>query len=91
MKFEWDEKKARSNKAKHGVSFDIAPRMDLKNADVSVDSDLDYGEERLIATGLIDVDLYVMVYTERDDVIRVISLRRATKWEIDGYFQVSPG
>ncbi len=86
MQFEWDGTKERANRAKHGVSFDIVSRFDLKNADISVDSDLDYGEERLKAIGLIGADVYVLIYVEKTDVIRVISLRKARKAEIDGYF-----
>lgn len=86
MKFEWDESKARSNKAKHGVDFRLAPRFDISNAVVSIDTDMDYSEERLKAIGLIGVNVYVMIYVERGDTIRVISLRKANVREIDGYF-----
>lgn len=87
MKFEWDAAKARINQTKHRVKFDIVSRFDFANALISVDDLIDHGEERLVATGLIDADVYVLVYVERPDSLRVISLRKATRREIEEYVQ----
>lgn len=87
MQFEWDEKKARSNKAKHGVDFEAVRAFDFDTALYVVDEATDYGEERILATGLIGARFYTMVFTERDERIRVISLRRATKTEIRKFYE----
>jgi len=81
MQFEWDEKKARSNKNKHRIDFELAPLFEFNNAVVTIDDDVDYGEERLKAVGSIRGDIYVMVYIETEDVVRVISLRKADRRE----------
>ena len=49
----------------------------------------DYGEERLVCFGLLEVDVVVMVYTERPRGPRVISLRKAEKHETRYYRQVA--
>ncbi|TPL91057.1 BrnT family toxin [Mesorhizobium sp. B2-3-12] len=87
MLFEWDETKARTNRAKHGVDFAIASSFDFANALVRLDDSEDFGEDRLVAIGLIEAGVYVMVYVERGDAVRVISLRRATRQEIMDYVE----
>ena len=46
-----------------------------------------YGEERWEATGLIGVRLHTLVFTEREDRIRVISLRKATPDEMKEFYE----
>ncbi|UVK54945.1 BrnT family toxin [Mesorhizobium sp. AR02] len=87
MLFEWDENKARTNRAKHGVDFAIAPSFDFANAVIRLDDSEDFGEDRLVAIGLIEASVYVMVYVERRHAIRVISLRKATRQEITDYVE----
>lgn len=87
MIFEWNDRKERLNRIKHKVGFDLAPAFDFANALISIDDDLIYGEERLKATGVIGADVYVLVYVERGDVIRVISLRKATRKEVRDYVE----
>ena len=87
MNFEWDPEKARRNKARHGVSFELVRSFDLDNAKIVEDDDIDYGESRLVAVGLIRDRIYVLVFVERGDVIRVISLRKANKKEADEYVE----
>jgi uncharacterized DUF497 family protein len=48
-----------------------------------------YGEERWVMIGVAGSDLICVVYTERQDRIRIISARRATKNEKDRYFEQS--
>jgi uncharacterized protein len=82
LEFEWSDAKARANARKHGVTFD---RAKLAFADphavAAVDDREDYDEERSILLGLAEGPLLFVVYTERDDRIRIISARRATKHE----------
>ena len=87
MHFEWDAAKARINRTKHGVDFGLAEEFDFANAVIAIDDSEIYDEERLVAAGIIGVTVYVMVYVERDETVRVISLRRATKKEIASYVE----
>lgn len=92
MDFEWDEQKASSNLAKHGVSFDEATAVfDDTNRLEELDASDDH-EERWRAIGLAPSGVFFIVYTERDGgVIRMISARVATRHEQDRYYrQVSP-
>ena len=77
----WDERKRRSNLAKHGVDLALAVDFDWDNAIIEEDANEEYGEQREQATGLIGVTLYVYIYTLRGDDDRAISLRPATKAE----------
>lgn len=87
MEFEWDRDKARRNLAKHGVSFDEAKTVfddplyvDFFDPDHSAD------EERYIIVGQSRQDrLLVVSYTERKNLIRLISVREATRSEKDAY------
>jgi uncharacterized protein len=82
MDFEWDTEKAEVNLSKHGIRFDDAIRVFADNCRIiNVDNRKDYGEERLITTGHIENRLCVVVYTEKLDVIRIISARKANKKE----------
>ena len=58
MRFEWDENKARSNKAKHGIDFELAYAFDFDTALCVIDDTMDYGEERILAIGLIGARLH---------------------------------
>jgi uncharacterized DUF497 family protein len=82
LEFEWDDAKARSNLAKHRVSFDEAVEAfrDVYGFH-SVDRSMNYDEERLVGIGMANGIIYHVSYTERGDCIRVISARRATKAE----------
>ena len=82
MNFEWDEAKAASNFAKHGVPFEFA-RDVFKDpfAIERTDNRRDYGEERYVLLGIISNRMIVVVYTMRGDVIRIISARGAEPWE----------
>ncbi len=89
MEFEWDDRKARSNLQLHGVSFEIAKSLwQDRNAIEIVDDRNDYGEERLIRISMASEDvLLVVVFTEREDRIRIISARRTSVNEQKQYFR----
>jgi uncharacterized DUF497 family protein len=78
----WDNAKAVSNEAKHGVPFDYAARvfLDDDRADLDASRNAD-GEERRKAVGRIEGRLYCVVYTMRGSVCRIISARRANAKE----------
>ncbi len=54
------------------------------------DDRYDYGEERFITFGILERRVVVVVHTENDDSIRIISIRRATKYEEKVYFSQIP-
>ena len=84
-KIEFDPAKNRRNVAKHGMSLNDARQFEWGSAAVWMDLREDYGEERMIALGYIGNRLYYMVYVERRDACRVISLRRANQREVKRY------
>ena len=86
MKFEWDEGKNKTNLQKHGIDFNDVAELFNQPMLVLLDSRDDYDEERWIGIGMLFELVCVTVYTEReDDVIRIISARKATKREAIAY------
>ncbi len=85
MDCEWDEAKAASNLRKHGVDFaDAAGVLDDPLALSMPDDDAE--EERFIAIGSDFLGrMLVVVYAQRDERIRLISARRATRAERNAY------
>ena len=86
MQYEWDEIKNQTNIEKHGIDF--ADAVDIFNHPMLelLDEREDYGEDRWISIGLIKSLVGVVIYAERhDDVIRIISARKATKHEVRRY------
>jgi uncharacterized DUF497 family protein len=88
-RFEWDEKKNTSNKRKHGVSFEEGRTAFLdENARVMPDPEHSEDEERFVLLGL-SISLRVLVvchcYRHNDEVIRIISARKADEDEIKQY------
>ncbi|MEQ8403291.1 MAG: BrnT family toxin [Roseitalea porphyridii] len=80
--FEWDADKARRNRAKHRVDFTEIERFDFGTCiEFDVTEMAQDGEERVMAIGFIGVHLHVLIYTERGETMRLISLRRATPEE----------
>lgn len=85
IRFEWDEKKNRQNIRKHGVSFEEAQSVFLDDHAMRFyDPDHSEDEDRFLMLGL-SFTLRILVvchcYRERDDVIRIISARKATRQE----------
>lgn len=85
MQITFDPKKDAINKVKHGVALAEAAAIEWDTALVTVDDRFDYGERRQVAIGYIGLRLYVLAYVERRDVLRVISLRKANRREIERY------
>lgn len=86
MKFEWDENKREINILKHGIDFVDAQKIFDYDTVIIEDSRFNYGEQRFIAIGLLNSKIIVVVYTERKNIIRIISARKATKNEQQIYF-----
>ena len=91
MLFEWDERKAAQNVAKHSVPFDYAARVFLDPYRLdSEDKRRDYGEERRLTLGAIEGRLYAVAYTMRGTIIRLISARKANEREQKKYHETLP-
>jgi uncharacterized protein len=89
--YEWDERKNAANFDKHRVRFEQVRSFIWSEATENEDADEDYGEARVKATSFIGDGLYVLVYTARSGVIRVISLRKATNTEKREYVEEISG
>ncbi|MEB3217278.1 MAG: BrnT family toxin [Richelia sp. RM2_1_2] len=89
LRFEWDERKAISNKKKHGISFSEAETVFYdENARLLYDIEHSSEEDRYILIGMSDsLSLLVVchVYQEDEEVIRIFSARRANKREQEQY------
>lgn len=88
LNFEWDEDKAASNLAKHGVYFERAILVFDNERIERVDDREDYGEERIIALGRVGLEVFRVVYTMRgDNAVRMISAQKASKHEREIYYR----
>ena len=81
MQITFDEAKDAQNKSKHGLSLFEAEKLEWDDALIWQDTRRDYGETRMIALGAIAERLYCVVYVDREDVCRIISLRKANNKE----------
>jgi uncharacterized DUF497 family protein len=82
VEFEWDEDKNRENIRKHGLDFVDAWQIFDEPMLIEIDNREDYGEERFVGIGFLKNFIVTIVFIEpREDTIRIISLRRAIKYE----------
>jgi uncharacterized DUF497 family protein len=85
LRFEWDDRKARSNRAKHGVSFEEAQTVFFDEQALLIDDpDHSNDEDRFILLGLSSRLRTLVVchcYREAGDVIRFVSARKANRFE----------
>ena len=100
MRFDWDEEKSRSNTAKHGVSFELA-KLVFEDPFVKTVPDPFEEEARWRTFGMVEGSVIVLLvihtWTEeeiegqeegeegREEVVRIISARRATRQERRSY------
>ena len=88
MRYVYDPAKKAANLRKHGLDFDDASKVIESDANVTFeDRRFDYGEQRFITLGLLDANVVVVVTTETDEEIRVISMRKAEQNEQEIYFR----
>ena len=93
MRFEWDENKNRENRKKHGVSFEFAMEVFDDPFSLTSQDRIVEGEERLWTLGRVeDLNILVVVHTvvdeRNEEVIRIISARKATPRERAFYEEV---
>lgn len=90
MRIEWDEDKRQSNLRKHGYDFAGVEEL-FDGITITVeDRKDDYGEQRFSTLGLLRDRVVVVIHTEDEDHIRVISIRKALKHEQRAYFAEIP-
>jgi uncharacterized DUF497 family protein len=84
MEFEFDPKKSDGNKIKHGIDFYEAQAIweDPDFIEIPIKTS---DEPRYLVIGKISGNHWSGVITYRDDKIRIISVRRARKEEVDIY------
>ena len=87
MRIEFDPVKDAANRAQHGVSLALAETLDWDAALVWVDDRFDYDELRMIALAPQTMTLYFVAFVERGETRRIISLRRATRREVNHYVE----
>ena len=87
--FEWDERKAKANVSKHGVSLDEAATVFGDPLSLTIPGPLHSTRERRFVTigSSYRRRLLVVVHAERGHYIRIISARRATRRERTEYEQ----
>ena len=84
MTFEYDPDKSAANREKHGIDFDEAQALWDDPYLIEVPA-IVMDELRFLAVGVIGARHWAAVYTYRSDRVRIISVRRARKQEIDHY------
>ena len=84
MEFQFDERKSRVNKRKHGIDFveaqaiwDDPDRIEIRAKTID--------EERFLIIGKISDKYWSTIITYRNEIIRIISVRRSRKEEIEIY------
>lgn len=84
MIFEFDSKKSASNKQKHGLDFDEAQALwnDPDLIEIPVQT---IDEPRYLVIGMIEGKHWSGVITYRGDKVRIISVRRSRKEEVEIY------
>jgi hypothetical protein len=90
LRFQWDERKSKANQRKHGVTFVEAQSVFYdENARLIPDEEHSDDEDRFVLLGLsrrVRVLIVCHCYRENDQVIRIISARKATRDEAQNYY-----
>lgn len=85
MHSEYDTQKDAANLQKHGVSLALANEIDWSAVLCTVDDRADYSEVREVGYAVIRQRLHVVVFVQRGDTMRIVSLRKANKRELKHY------
>jgi uncharacterized DUF497 family protein len=81
-----DEAKRGANLRKHGIDFVDAERIFGGFTLTAEDTREAYGERRFLTLGLLEDQVVSVAHTERGEDVRIISIRKATKYEARFYF-----
>ncbi|HEY3597095.1 MAG TPA: BrnT family toxin [Paraburkholderia sp.] len=83
----YDTAKSESNLAKHGVDLSLAMWLDWSEVMAHADTRRDYREVREIGFGVIDERLFCVVFTQRGEIMHIISMRKANQREVNDYVE----
>ena len=87
MQISFDPAKDAANRAKHGLALAEAAAVEWDSVIAAPDTRRDYGEPRMIGFGYLGLRLVCVVFADRGDERRIISLRKANSREIQRYAQ----
>lgn len=82
MQIDFDPNKDETNRFKHGISLALAAAIDWDDGYYWFDPRWTHLEDRRVGFVTLDGRLHVVVFVDRDDARRIISLRRANKREV---------
>jgi uncharacterized DUF497 family protein len=85
MKIEFSSTKDATNIAEHGISLAMAELLEWDLLLATEDKRENYGEVRMVGFAPIGRKVYCVVFTENDDVYRIINLRKALPKEVRAY------
>ncbi len=83
----WDNEKNILNIKKHGLHFEDSVYVLNSETVTFIDDRVDYGEERYITLGNLEERLVVLIHTNRNGFIRIISMRKANEREQKIYYE----
>jgi uncharacterized DUF497 family protein len=86
MRFAWHERKRQTTLRQRRLDFAQAEQVFTGPTFTFEDNRKDYGEQRWVTLGLLEAIVVVIVHTESDDEIHVISMRKADKDEQHLFF-----
>ena len=87
MEFDWDEAKRKANLRDHGIDFVCIEAVFEGETVTILDDRFDYGEQRYVTFGILEGRVVAVAHTETDELIRIISVRKATKNEEKSYYK----
>jgi len=87
MRFTRDETERLANLGKHALGFRDDEQVFAGPLVLVEDSRRDYGEQRMIGSGLLGFLVALIVHVESEEEIRIMSMRKATSDETDLFFQ----
>lgn len=90
MKFDWNKEKSRTNWDKHGIDFQTAKNLWLDEDQIEIHAPHPIEDRRIIIAKYRN-KMWAAIYTVRDDTIRIISVRRARKREVNLYEKEKTG
>lgn len=85
LEITFDHAKNAANLSKHGVALAEAASLEWDSAIFWTDTRRDYGEVRMVAIGYIGLRLFCVIFVDRADGRRIISLRKANTREENRY------
>ena len=86
MRITYDPNKRQKTLEERKLDFEDALKLFAGVHYTDPDLRFDYGEEREISVGLLDGSIVVLVWTEREDSRRIISMRKADEDEREKYY-----